>query len=352
MTTRMHTGTVRELVVRELAARDVPEEDAAAVADALVESTARGIDTHGVRLLPRYLDELDQGIARPRPQMRAVRDAGAAALLDADSALGPVAGLAAVREALPRARRYGVGVVVVRNSNHFGAASVYSRAMARQGTVGWALTSAASRVAPYGGRTPLFGTNPISVAAEGADDEFVLDMASSEVSMGRIQEYGRNGTPLEPGWAKDARGLAARTAADAAALTPVGDGYKGQGLGMLVSLLTAALAGAPLDWELDHFGGSPSGRGREVAHFLLCLDPVAFAGPDRFRARLGDLLHATRDAPAVSGTTVRCPGDPERDHARDVERHGLPVDPRTADRLRELARRYGIERALMAPGRG
>ncbi|NUS86138.1 MAG: hypothetical protein HOY75_26300, partial [Streptomyces sp.] len=196
-----------------------------------------------------------------------------------------------------------------------GAASVYSRAMAAAGMVGWAMTSAASRVAPCHGRTPLFGTNPISVAAGTDGKEFALDIATSQVCQGEIQERGRLGLPLEPGWATDARGHGTRDASAAVALSPLGasgaghkgqghkgqsytgQGHKGQGLAMAVTLMTAVLADAPLDWELDHIGQSPDGRGRRVAHFLLCLDPAAFAGPDPFRRRLAGLVATTRRAP-------------------------------------------------------
>ncbi|MFD8386098.1 Ldh family oxidoreductase [Streptomyces sp. NPDC059679] len=358
--------TARTVAVRALTAHGVDDDSATVVADALVETSMRGVATHGLRLLPRYLDDLARGIANATPRIRVVRQTGATALVDADAALGVVAGIAGVREAVRRAAEHGVATVVVRNSNHFGAASVYSRAMAAAGMVGWAMTSAASRVAPCHGRTPLFGTNPISVAAGTDGEEFALDIATSQVCQGEIQERGRLGLPLEPGWATDARGHGTHDASAAVALSPLGasgaghkgqghkgqsytgQGHKGQGLAMAVTLMTAVLADAPLDWELDHIGQSPDGRGRRVAHFLLCLDPAAFAGPDPFRRRLADLVATTRRAPAAGADPVLSPGDPERRRAGEAARHGIPLDPDTARALRALALQHGVDAPVSA----
>ncbi len=187
----------------------VPAGHASDVADALVETSLRGIDTHGLRLLPQYLDEFGTGVARPQARIRVIKDRGAGLLIDADGALGVLAGLAAARTAAERARQFGVAAVGVRNSNHFGAASVYTRRLARDGLVGIAVTSAASRVAPYGGVEPLFGTNPISVAAGGPDygaDEFALDMATSQVCFGEVKHRRAQQRPLDRGWVTDAGG--------------------------------------------------------------------------------------------------------------------------------------------------
>ncbi|MFI6645524.1 Ldh family oxidoreductase [Streptomyces sp. NPDC050504] len=337
---RMDWAEARGIAVRALTGHGVADGDAGAVADALVETTARGVATHGLRLLPGYLDDLERGVANPRPKIGAVRESGPAVLLDADAALGVVAGLAGAAEAVRRAAEYGIAAVVVRNSNHFAAASIHSRAMSRAGMVGWVMTSASSRVAPYGGVAPLLGTNPVSVAAGAdGDHEFVLDMATSQVCLGEVRERGRRGRALEGGWALDGDGRETRSPGAARALSPLAPGYKGQGLGMAVTLMTAALADAPLDWQLDHIERAEAGRGREVAHFLLCLDPAFFGGGPEFADRLHDLVETVRGA----GDSVRCPGDPERERRRDALRDGVPLDPETAASMRELARRYGAD---------
>lgn len=337
-------SAARDIADAALRAAGVPGIDAREVADVLTDTSLRGIDTHGLRLLPQYLNELSQGIAVAHPDIRAVSDSGAAVMLDAGGALGTVAGLAAARIAADRARLHGVAAVGVRNSNHFGAASVYSRRLAVQNLLGIVTTSAASRVAPFSGIEPLFGTNPIAVAAAHDNDEFSLDMATSQVCYGEIKERRKNGLPLDPGWATDSAGVSIADPDQAYALSPLG-GYKGQGLAMIATLLGAVLTGSPADWRLEHIGESAPGRARGVGHFLICLDPAAFAGLDTFAAGLDDLLATTRRARprAAAGLPVQVPGDPQRRTSEVRAVHGIPLDPHTAGALVALAAEHGIE---------
>ncbi|WP_123025989.1 Ldh family oxidoreductase [Mycolicibacterium stellerae] len=315
----------------------LPAADAKLVADALVDTSLRGIDTHGLRLLPQYLDELATGVANAKARIRVIQDRGAGLLIDADGALGVLAGLAAARTAAERARQFGVAAVGVRNSNHFGAASVYTRRLARDGLVGLAVTSAASRVAPYGGVEPLFGTNPISVAAGGEGDEFALDMATSQVCFGEIKHRRAQRQPLDSGWVTDADGRPTAEPDEAYALSPLG-GYKGQGLAMAVTLLAGVLTGAPLDWQLSQVGEGTPGQGRGVGHLLLALDPHAFTGQQNFSAGLADLLGTVRAAtPANRSQPVLAPGDPQRAHEHERWQRGIPLDAKTADVLTALA---------------
>jgi LDH2 family malate/lactate/ureidoglycolate dehydrogenase len=334
----------RTLTRIALAEAGVPASDATQVADALVDTSLRGIDTHGLRLLPQYLDELATGVANAEPDIQFVKDRGAGVMLDADGALGVLAGLTAARFAEQRARAYGVAAVGVRNSNHFGAASVYTRRLARHGLVGIAVTSAASRVAPYGGVEPLFGTNPISVAA-GEDygaDEFALDMATRQVCFGEVKHRRAQWRPLDGGWATDADGRPTNDPDEAYALSPLG-GYKGQGLAMLVTLLGSVLTGAPLDWQLSQVGEGTPGKARGVGHLVLALDPGAFAGQTDFTAGLTDMLQTVRAAiPAIPSQPVLVPGDPQRAHERERRQDGIALDARTADVLTALAAKHDL----------
>jgi ureidoglycolate dehydrogenase (NAD+) len=260
--------------------------DAQEVADALVDSSVRGIDTHGLRMLPQYLDELATGVANATAMIRMVSDRGAGLLIDADGALGIVAGLAAARLAAKRAGKFGVTAVGVRNSNHFGAASVYTRQLARDGLVGIAVTSAS----PRGAVEPLFGTSPISVAAGDGHDGFTLDIGNGQLS--------------------------------------------GQGLATAVTLLGSVLTGAPLDWQLSQVGEDAPAQGGGVGHLLIALDPAAFTGQAQFSAGLADLLGGVRaDEPADSSQPEVTAGEPG---------HTIPLDERTAYLLSALAAEFGV----------
>ena len=322
---------VRDVAVRALSERGVPA--AGEIVDVLLETSMYGVHTHGIRLLAAFLDELDRGVAQAAAQPRIIADTGPVVQLDAGDALGVAAALHATALVTERAGRYGVGVVGVRRSNHFGAAGAYARRIAAAGLAGIVTTAAAARVAPFGGVDPFFGTNPIAVAF---GDDFCLDMATSQVCFNEIKARRSAGAPLSPGWAVDAAGRGTEDPADAVALSPLG-GYKGQGLAMATTVLTAVLVGGALDPEMEHIGQSPPGSGRGVAHLLIALDPAALGGRDQARNSMERLVDALRGAtPADPGRPVLIPGDPQREHARRQRAGGLESDAATADLLDRL----------------
>lgn len=309
-----------------LSRRGLSGEHAGWVVDGLLETSLRGIDTHGVRLFPTYIAELDGGRSRVRPEMSWSGEGRAARRLDAGGALGLVAGRTASAEAVRLAREHGVGTVAVRNSNHFGAASVYTLAMAREGCLGMSFTNSDALVAPFQGIRPLFGTNPISLAVQGeGDDLFCADFATSQVSYSRVKHHRAHGIPLEAGWAVTAIGRdAAEDAGEVAALQPLGN-HKGHCLAMMVEILCALLAGTPLDHELSHLYVAPYDEPRQVAHLFLAFDIAAFRDPAAFRASLSRLLRLVREEPAVAGERVIAPGDLETETAAARRAEGIPL---------------------------
>ena len=327
--TAVPAGELARRMTAALLRRGLTAEHAGQVVDGLIEASLRGIDTHGVRLFRTYLAELDGGRSRARPELR-WSGSRAVRTLDAGGALGLVAGRAACAEAARLAREFGAGAVSVRNSNHFGPASCYTLEMARQGVIGFAFTNSDALVAPFNGMAPLFGTNPLSIAAaaEGGD-LFCADLATSQVSYSKVKHYREQGMPLEPGWAvaEDGRDTADSGGGEVAALQPLG-GHKGQCLGMAVEILCALLAGMPLDHELTHLYGEPFDEPRRVAHLFLTLDPAAFAQEGEaggFRSRLSGFLGLVRAQPAVPGERVVVPGDLERESAEARLAAGIPL---------------------------
>ncbi len=305
--------------------RGLSEEHASYVVEGLLEASLRGIDTHGVRLFPIYVSELDGGRSRARPELRWLGDRLAVRVLDAGHALGLVAGRVAGAEAVRLARELGVGAVAVGNSNHFGAASVYTLAMAREGVLGIAFSNSDALVAPHNGLRPLFGTNPFSLAVRGGgEDLFCADFATSQVSYSKVKHHQAQGLPLDPGWVVDG------------ALKPLG-GHKGQCLGMMVEILCALLAGMPLDHELSHLYAPPFDEPRRVAHLFLALDVAAFRDPEAFRQELSGLLGMVRSQPAIGAERVIAPGDLEEETAAVRRIHGIPLEDEEWRRLENLA---------------
>jgi LDH2 family malate/lactate/ureidoglycolate dehydrogenase len=310
------------LMAAALHERGLSGEHTGYVVDGLIEASLRGIDTHGVRLFPTYLAELDGGRSRARPDLVWSGGRPAARVLDAGGALGLVAGRAACAEAVRLAREHGVGAVSVRHSNHFGAASVYTLAMARDGVLGLSFTNSDALVAPWNGVRPLFGTNPLSMAVKGeGDDLFCADLATSQVSYSKVKHHRAQGLPIEPGWAITEEN------GDVAALKPLGgqSGHKGHCLGMMVEILCALLAGMPLDHELSHLYGEPYDEPRQVGHFFLAIDLGAFQEPDAFRRSLSRLMACVREQPAVDGERVIVPGDLESESTAARRQGGIPL---------------------------
>ena len=363
---RVPVADLDRLMEAALERRGVPPEHRAMVVDGLLRASLRGIDTHGVRLFPTYLAELDGGRAKARPELTWHEGAGGDAAdcdtpgggaseahaparagrrLDAGGALGVVAGTVAAREAARLAGCHGVGAVAVSNSNHFGAASVYTLEMADRGCLGLSFTNSDALVAPFGGSRPFFGTNPLSMAVAGDGGETLcVDMATSQVSYSKVKKARERGDALEPGWAVTADGRdAARDDArndlgegEELALKPLG-GYKGECLSLVVEVLCSLLAGTPFDHELSHLYVPPFDEPRGVAHLLVAFDLAAFTDPAAFRARLARLLHLLRDQPpAEPGGRVLAPGDLEAAAEAERREAGIPLDAAELERFRAI----------------
>ena len=186
----------------------IPKEDAEIISDVLIESDKRGIDSHGIgRLKPIYIDRIDDGIMLPTTRIEVLKDKAAAAVLDGHNGMGHVVGHKAMGMAIEKAQKYGIGMVTVRNSNHYGIAGYYATMATRKGLIGITGTNARPSIAPTGGVENMLGTNPL-VFGIPTDEEFpfVLDCATSVTQRGKIEVYDRAGKELPKGWVIDHEG--------------------------------------------------------------------------------------------------------------------------------------------------
>lgn len=315
---RFRPGTLHRFVTDALLALDVPALDAALVAESLVEAELEGLAAHGMLRLPFLLDRLGRRLINPRPALRVVADRPAAVVLDADNALGPVAGVRAVEIASERARAAGIGIVAVRGSNHLGALGFYLRRCTAGGLLGMAFTNTPPAMSPPGAATPYLGTNPIAAGFPTSGQPVIVDMATSQVARGHILKAARVGESIPEGWAVDAEGQPTTDplAAIGGSLLPLG-GQKGFALALLVEVLSGVLSGAAVGPEVV---GTfvPADRESNVGHCFIAIDPEAltpgFAGRmDRLAADLrrlggrapGDRRHAERERLLTEGIEVR-----------------------------------------------
>ena len=315
---------------------------AATVAETLIDTSLRGVDSHGVARLPVYVERLRSGVLNPRPQPSVVRCDGAIAVVDGDQGPGQVAAVFATDLSVEMAREHGAGVVAVRRSAHFGAAAFYARRAAEAGLVAMAMTNTEPFVIPFGGAEPALGTNPIALAAPTPDGIFDVDMATSQVAINRIFNARDEGRPIPLGWGVDERGEPTTDAAAVRSAVPLG-GYKGYGLAVMVEILCGVLAGAGVRDGVGELYGEGGGERQNTGHFHLALDPERTVGRDRFAAVLGGMLEELRASPVAPGfDEVLAPGDPEARARTERERSGVPIEPALWARLGELSAELGV----------
>jgi ureidoglycolate dehydrogenase (NAD+) len=317
----------------QLAQRDVVAEARTHVCDALIQTSLRGVDSHGINLFPHYCRAVDSGRINAAPNMKLVREAPASAVLDADHGFGHHAGARAMAIAADKAGANGVGAVAVRNSTHFAAAAYFGLQAADRGLIGMAFTNADSLVRAHGSSRSYFGTNPICVTAPLAKEgPLCLDMATSVVSFNRIKNHRAVDKPIDPAWASDNAGNPTADPHQAVSLSPIGT-YKGFGLGMIVEVLCGLLASGPYAHELIPMYEQLSAR-RSISHFFLAIDPSKMLGLDEFRVRLQAMVdHIRKLPPLKDGDVVQVPGDPEKRSAVLRRREGIPVED---EKLREF----------------
>jgi L-2-hydroxycarboxylate dehydrogenase (NAD+) len=228
-----------------LGAYGVPEPFARMQADLLLEAQMRGYASHGLLRLPRIIERIVNGVTSPACSGVHEWSGDCFLRVDGERGLGPVVARSALDAIKGRARRSGIALAAIRNSNHIGMLAWYGEAVARQGLILIASTTSEALVHPWGGRRALIGTNPLCIAIPATPEPLVLDMATGLVSMGRIHDYANRGEPLPEGWALDAQGRPTTdpVAAKAGAIAPFG-GAKGYALGLALELLVTSLAGS------------------------------------------------------------------------------------------------------------
>jgi len=318
----------------------------------MVETDLTGIDSHGVGMIPGYQKKKEEGRINPRPNIRIEREKASVALIDADRGLGHPPSVMAMELAIAKAKKTGIGVVGVHNSNHFGAAGYYSQLAARNGVIGMAMTASSPIAVPTFGREPMFGTNPIAFAAPAARNKpFSLDMATTTVAFGKINIARRAKKPLPVGWALDKEGRPltdSQVAFETRRQTPLGGtrelgSHKGYGLAMMVEILSSLLGGSYMGgYDLET---GQRGKYINVGHFFLALDPAFFRGDlHAFTDDLDDLidlLHAT--PPADPAQPVLVAGEPEHKSKLERAKHGIPMTPKLLEEVRAVAHGCGAE---------
>ena len=354
---RVPSKKIQEQLVTVMRAWGMSDAHAETTAEMMVETDLRGVDSHGISMLPTYDQEFRAGRLNMKPSFKVVKQNVATALVDADASLGHPVSVYAMNLAVDKCLQAGVGIVSVYNSHHFGAAGCYSRIAADRGVIGM-VTSATRGVTmvPTFAAEPILGTNPIAFAAPAKKNApFQLDMATTTVAAGKVKVYKLNHKPLPPGSVVDEDGKTVTDEAQAfgyvfdkkeGGITPLGGNrdagsHKGYGLAMMVHILGGTLSGASFS-PIRNKTQRPNDP-HNIGHFFMAIDPTAFREPGAFEDDLDqviDILHGAKRADPKQPVLVA--GDPEMLTKRERLEQGVPVPDDLMVQLRAVADRAKV----------
>jgi LDH2 family malate/lactate/ureidoglycolate dehydrogenase len=325
-------------------AAGVPSDLARLIAESLIDAGLRGVDSHGLQQLPFYLEQIASGRMDAHARGHVISESAGCLLFDGQNGIGQ--GIAAVccDHAVRLARAHGIAIIVARDSNHYGAAAFWTKRIAASGCIGISMCNAGARVAPWQGREPRLGTNPISMCVPGPKT-WLLDMATTTVAFGKIIGAANKGEPsIPPGWAMDAEGVPTTDTATAlhGLLMPLG-GYKGSGLAMMAEILCGVLGGGAIAGEIGDL--LTSGPPRRISQMFLAIDVARFMPLHEFSARMRRLVEEIKSSSPASGhNEVLVAGDPEWRMEQQRRRDGIPLTPGVWEQLQEWATKLDVAR--------
>lgn len=342
-----------------LAKLGIPREEAAICADVLITSDRRGIDSHGInRLKPIYYDRIKAGILDTTTNFEVVKETKTTAVIDGHNGMGHVIAKRSMQMAIDRAREYGLGMVAVRNSTHYGIAGYYALMAAQAGMIGVTGTNARPSIAPTFGVENMMGTNPLTFGMP-TDEKFpfVLDCATSVTQRGKIELYERLGKDIPPGLVIDREG---KTRSDTsqvlkdlvtghAALAPLGGigeetgGHKGYGYAVVVELLSSALQAGN---TMKALTGVSDGKRVpiELGHFFIAMDVEAFTELSEFQKSAGDVLRELRaSAKAPGQERIYTAGEKEYLAWEERKTTGIPIPPAVQEDMIAMRDELGLD---------
>jgi LDH2 family malate/lactate/ureidoglycolate dehydrogenase len=309
--TRVTADDLVAVGTRILCAHGVPEGDACLVAESLVTADIWGHPSHGMLRLPWYAARLRAGSMHPVTETKKVSSFAAVSVLDGRDGIGQVVTHRAITMAADAAAEYGVGVVAVRNSNHFGTAAYWTRMLAERGCVGILTTNGSPAMAPWGGVDKLVGANPWSIAVPGGDHGVVvLDIANIGVARGKVYAARERGQRLPEGWAIDAAGIPTTDpqAAIDGLLLPMA-GHKGYAISFMMDVLSGVLTGS--SFGADVVGPYVPDRRSGCGHLVIAINIAAVTSPEVFADRMGRLIGSLKDSRNAPGQEIVVPGELE-----------------------------------------
>ncbi len=311
------------------------------MADVLVWADLRGVDSHGVTRMPRYVELIKAGDLNPNPAMAVRTETAASVLIDADRAAGPVAMTSAMASAVRKAKDAGVGLALVRGTTHTAALGYYTLMAAREGMAAIALAGSIPNMAYYGARAAGVSTSPISIAVPGGDHgPMVLDMGTGVVSVGKLIQARKTGQAIPEGWALDRNGNPTTDPQAAQIPLPLG-GPKGSGLSLMIECITSLVVSNAI--LADALGGTAERRRHKQNGLALAIDIARFCDTGTFRRDVDRLVKALKALPPDPEVgEILVPGERGNRTLAQRSRDGIPIPRATFNELKGLAEGLGV----------
>ncbi len=315
---------------------------ATSVSQGLCETSLRGVDSHGIKLLYHYVNSALKGRKNPRPKFYFKKKFPSLGVLNADNAFGHSAGMKAIDLGIKMAKKNGVGIVAVKNSSHAGAMASMALRASRKGFAAFAFTHADSLMLSHNGKKPYFGTNPICFSCPRKNEEpYCLDMATTIISWNKLLTYKNKNKNLPNKYAADKYGKETSNTKIAEALLPIGT-YKGFGLASMIEILCGIYTGMPFGNSILPMFTSPINKKRNLGQFYIVFRVDACVKKNEFENRMKIFSKQIRNQKPKSKKGVLMPNDLEIQNSLKRKKEGIPIDKTTYNDLIKLSKSYDI----------
>lgn len=329
------------------------EPESSIIQDVLLTSDLYGIESHGMQRMVRYHKCIEKGMIQIDAKPEVVFETPVSAVVDAHDAMGQLVSYQAMELAIAKAKGSGVGIVSVRNSNHFGIAGYYAKMACKEGLMGLSCTNSEAIMVPTNGRVAMLGSNPIACAFPAEPYDFLFDASTTVVTRGKLEMYNKMGKPLPEGWALDKDGHPSTDAPDVLAnivakngggIMPLGGSteklgsHKGYGYGMLCEIFSSIFSmGSTSNYCMTN------GRGN-ICHGFMAINPAFFGDPAVIRAHFSTYLQELRDSPKADGLErIYTHGEKEIAAIAVCRERGIPVNDNTMVELLDLCEYLGLD---------
>lgn len=332
---------LRDILYKTLIDSGMNASSARSITQSLIETSIRGVDSHGINLFPHYYNELKMGRVNPNPNVVITSTSPTTCVIEADNGFGHYVGDVSIDKVIEMCSINGMACASVKNSNHFGAAAYFTNRIAESGMFGFAFTNSEAFVNAHNSKELFLGTNPFCFSAPmGGEEPFCLDMATTNVSWNKVKNYKRWNKVLSEGWALDEEGNPTVDANAARSLTPIGT-YKGFGLGMVVEILCSGLALGPISKDIRPLYDLSVEGDRKISHFFMAIDISKFASVDIVSNYIREMADRARSFKSTSLTEdVMVAGDKEKNFKVIRSKEGIPIDDEKFEEMYSISSEF------------